>query len=67
MVMLKKCGVFLAAVFILGSVLDGQGPRRVSLGDWPEMRGPNRDGQSAETGLPDKWALNGENVLWRAP
>ena len=67
MVMLKKCGVFLAAVFILGSVLDGQGPRRVSLGDWPEMRGPNRDGQSAETGLPEKWALNGDNFLWRAP
>ena len=65
--MLKKCGVFLAAVFILGSVLDGQGPRRVSLGDWPEMRGPNRDGQSAETGLPERWALNGENFLWRAP
>ena len=65
--MLKKCGVFLAAVFVLGSVLDGQGPRRVALGDWPEMRGPNRDGQSAETGLPEKWALNGENFLWRAP
>jgi len=65
--MLKKCGVFLAAVFILGSALEGQGPRRVLLGDWPEMRGPNRDGRSAETGLPEKWALNGENFLWRAP
>ncbi len=65
--MLKKCSVFLAAVFILGSALEGQGPRRVLLGDWPEMRGPNRDGQSAETGLPEKWALNGENFLWRAP
>ena len=65
--MLKKCGVFLAAVFIVGSALEGQGPRRVLLGDWPEMRGPNRDGRSAETGLPEKWALNGENFLWRAP
>ena len=65
--MLKKCSVFLAAVFILGSALEGQGPRRVLLGDWPEMRGPNRDGRSAETGLPEKWALNGENFLWRAP
>jgi outer membrane protein assembly factor BamB len=67
MIMLKKCGVFLAAVFIVGSALEGQGPRRVQLGDWPEMRGPNRDGRSAETGLPEKWALNGENFLWRAP
>ena len=65
--MLKKCGVFLAAVFVVGSALEGQGPRRVQLGDWPEMRGPNRDGRSAETGLPEKWALNGENFLWRAP
>src|SRR5439155_7131569 len=44
-----------------------QGPRRVALGDWPEARGPNRDGISPETGLIDKWALNGENFLWRAP
>ena len=36
-------------------------------GDWPEARGPNRDGISSETGLIDKWALNGENFLWRAP
>ena len=35
--------------------------------DWPQWRGPNRDGISKETGLPDKWALNGENFLWRAP
>src|SRR5919108_3651097 len=44
-----------------------QGPRRVALGDWPEARGPNRDGVSLETGLVDKWALYGENFLWRAP
>ncbi len=43
------------------------GQRRVALGDWPEQRGPNRDGVSKETGLPDKWAINGENFLWRAP
>jgi outer membrane protein assembly factor BamB len=43
------------------------GPRGVALGDWPEARGPLRDGTSKETGLVDKWALNGENFLWRAP
>lgn len=41
--------------------------RRVALGDWPEARGPNRDGVSLETGLVEKWALKGENFLWRAP
>lgn len=43
------------------------GQRRVALGDWPEQRGPSRDGVSRETGLPDKWSLNGENLLWRVP
>jgi outer membrane protein assembly factor BamB len=35
--------------------------------DWPEWRGPNRDGISAEKSLPEKWTLNGENFLWRIP
>ena len=43
------------------------GQYRVALGDWPEQRGPNRDGISKETGLPEKWTVNGENMLWRAP
>ncbi len=41
--------------------------RRVALGDWPEARGPNRDGSSAETGLPSSWDIKGTNLLWRAP
>jgi outer membrane protein assembly factor BamB len=57
--------VAIGFVFALG--ISAQGPRRVPIGDWPEMRGPNRDGVSKETGLIDKWALNGENFLWRAP
>jgi outer membrane protein assembly factor BamB len=51
----------------LALVVSAQGPRRVAIGDWPEMRGPNRDGVSRETGLIDRWTLNGENFLWRAP
>ena len=39
----------------------------MALGDWPEARGPNGDGVSNETGLLEKWALNGQNFLWRAP
>ena len=33
--------------------------------DWPHWRGPNNDGQSSETGLPDSWSPKGENLLWR--
>jgi outer membrane protein assembly factor BamB len=51
----------------LGLLASAQGRRRVALGDWPEARGPHRNGVSDETGLIDTWALNGQNFLWRAP
>ena len=35
--------------------------------DWPEWRGPNRDGTSAETNLPTRWSPGGENVAWSLP
>lgn len=35
--------------------------------DWPEWRGPTRDGRSAETGLPASWSPKGENLAWRVP
>jgi outer membrane protein assembly factor BamB len=65
--MLRKTVWFAAVLIAFGSTMMGQGPRRVPIGDWPEVRGPNRDGTSRETGLPEKWALNGENFLWRVP
>src|SRR5580765_708341 len=65
--MLKPFSWLAAAALLLGATLTAQGPRRVAIGDWPEMRGPNRDGISRETGLIDKWAINGENFLWRVP
>ena len=35
--------------------------------NWPEWRGPSRDGRSAETGLPEKWSPQGENLAWKVP
>ena len=32
--------------------------------DWPQFRGPNRDGVSAETGLLRAWPAGGPKVLW---
>jgi len=32
--------------------------------DWPSFRGPNRQGQSGETGLLKKWPAAGPKVLW---
>ena len=38
-----------------------------SASDWPEWRGPARDGHSLETNLPAKWSPRGENLAWRIP
>jgi outer membrane protein assembly factor BamB len=38
-----------------------------STGDWPDWRGPNRDGLSREKNLPEKWSLAGQNLAWKAP
>jgi outer membrane protein assembly factor BamB len=67
MVMRKSSLAAVVLVVGIGLVGSAQGPQRVALGDWPEARGPNRDGVSAETGLIEKWALNAQNFLWRAP
>jgi outer membrane protein assembly factor BamB len=32
--------------------------------DWPQFRGPNRDGISPETGLLKKWPEGGAKLLW---
>jgi outer membrane protein assembly factor BamB len=32
--------------------------------DWPQWRGPNRDAQSAETGLLQTWPKGGPPLLW---
>ena len=35
--------------------------------DWPQFRGPGRDGVSAETGLARSWPATGPKELWRKP
>jgi outer membrane protein assembly factor BamB len=35
-----------------------------SAADWPQFRGPNRDGIAAETGLLRAWPAGGPKVLW---
>src|SRR5262249_46114073 len=37
-----------------------------AAGDWPQWRGPNRDGVSSETGLLTKWPADGPKKLWEA-
>ena len=35
--------------------------------DWPQFRGPSRDGRSAETELAHNFPETGPTVLWRVP
>jgi len=42
-------------------------PASAIASDWPEWRGPARDGVSAEKGLPARWSPQGENFLWKKP
>jgi outer membrane protein assembly factor BamB len=39
----------------------------LTASDWPEYRGPARDGRSTEKGLPEKWSPAGDNLAWRVP
>jgi len=39
----------------------------LSAGNWPQFRGPNRDGISSETGLLRAWPEGGPEVVWSTP
>ena len=56
---LRRAG--LAAALVAGAITV------TGAADWPEWRGPSRDGHSTETNLPGKWSPKGENLAWRIP
>ena len=39
----------------------------ITTHDWPQWRGPNRDGLSRETGLLATWPTDGPRLLWEKP
>ncbi len=43
------------------------GGSALAAADWPQIRGPQRDGISAETGLARSWPKEGPPVVWRRP
>ncbi|MDP6545287.1 MAG: PQQ-binding-like beta-propeller repeat protein [Phycisphaerae bacterium] len=55
---MKRIALTIAATVVLSSAL-------ITLGaDWPQFRGPNRDGKSGETGLLKSWPEGGPKLLW---
>ncbi len=53
-------GVIVLAGLAIGVV--GAGPAWAD--NWPQWRGPNNDGHSAETGLPVEWNAQ-KNIVWK--
>ena len=45
--------------------LSASEPTLARPGDWPQWRGPNRDGLSLETGLLPSWPSDGPRVHWK--
>jgi outer membrane protein assembly factor BamB len=55
--------VRLSLVFLIFCVIEAAAQNG---GDWPQWRGPNRDGISKETGLLKQWPADGPPVVWKA-
>ncbi|MCY3759696.1 MAG: PQQ-binding-like beta-propeller repeat protein, partial [Gemmatimonadetes bacterium] len=62
---LKRQAMFAAAALALLGLPPWADP--VQGEDWPQWRGPNRDGISRETGLLNQWPAEGPPVVWRVP
>ena len=59
---MKKVIVFLVVSALLcGSIL------AATATEWPQWRGPNRDGLSDEVGILKEWSPDGPKVLWKIP
>ncbi len=57
----KYLAILLLLLFLVSSA------HTASANDWPEWRGPARNGVSAEKGLPTHWSPKGENLAWKVP
>jgi outer membrane protein assembly factor BamB len=59
---MKRLPRFCPGPLVVLVLLPGVAP----AADWPQFRGPDATGVSAETGLPDAWSAT-ENVAWKVP
>lgn len=53
----------LYTILVIGSMSDLYAASMKGL-DWPQFRGPTRDGISTETGLLKEWPADGPKLLW---
>src|ERR1700694_5195641 len=56
--------IVFASIFVLAAALGLLVEAMQAPADWPQWRGPNRDGISKETGLLKKWPKAGPELVW---
>ncbi len=61
--MTRRFGAALVFVTLLASVITAQ---TIPSADWPQWRGPDRNGISRETGLAQSWPAGGPPLAWSA-
>jgi outer membrane protein assembly factor BamB len=52
--------------FLLGFFVAALSSTGLLAADWPQWRGPNRDGKSAETNLLKSWPQEGPKLVWES-
>lgn len=62
---MKSVRFFLVAVFLLAACAVALAQAGANA-NWPQWRGPNRDGISKETGLLKQWPAEGPPLVWKA-
>ena len=65
--MIRLCQrMFAPHLFTLAGALVGWPGLDARAEDWPQWRGPNRDGLSPDTGLLQEWPKDGPKLVWEA-
>ncbi len=66
--MVKAALVAVGSAGLIAFLLTAAQPNRASagIGDWPQWRGPARNGISPDTGLLKAWGANGPALAWKA-
>jgi outer membrane protein assembly factor BamB len=62
----KKVAMNIRSHFCCATIILGLSPAHLFAADWPQWRGPDRDGTSRETGLLQEWPSDGPKLLWTA-
>jgi outer membrane protein assembly factor BamB len=57
--------ITIAAVCLCLSAMSGRSSANIGTSDWPQWRGPERNGTSQEKGLLKQWPAGGPKLLWQ--